>query len=118
MHAICKDQPQLFWLDESFQYSYRQGLSGSEKVTEISADFNSLADDLETNRSAVENQKDVLAAAICMTCLPGNRKNMFMTGWLLFDYLFPGRAAITRHSTAPCVSRRRYVQAMPKHFSI
>ena len=31
MHAICKDQPQLFWLDESFQYSYRQGLSGSEK---------------------------------------------------------------------------------------
>ena len=46
MHAICKDQPQLFWLDESFQYSYRQGLSGSEKVTEISADFNSLADDL------------------------------------------------------------------------
>lgn len=62
MHAICKDQPQLFWLDESFQYSYRQGLSGSEKVTEISADFNSLADDLETNRSAVENQKDVLIA--------------------------------------------------------
>ena len=62
MHAICKDQPQLFWLDESFQYSYRQGLSGSEKVTEISADFNSLADDLETNRSAIENQKDVLIA--------------------------------------------------------
>ena len=62
MHAICKDQPQLFWLDESFQYSYRQGLSGSEKVTEISADFNALADDLETNRSAIENQKDVLIA--------------------------------------------------------
>ncbi len=31
-------------------------------MTEISADFNSLADDLETNRSAVENQKDVLIA--------------------------------------------------------
>ena len=62
MHALCKDQPQLFWLNESFQYSYRNSFDGSEKVTEITADFNALADDLENNRAAVETQRDVLIA--------------------------------------------------------
>ena len=62
MHALCKDQHQLFWLNESFQYSYRNSFDGSEKVTEITADFNALADDLENNRAAVETQRDVLIA--------------------------------------------------------
>lgn len=62
MHAICKDQPQLFWLNESFQYSYRNSLTGSEKVTGITADFNELAANLEENRTALETQRDVLIA--------------------------------------------------------
>ena len=60
MHAVCKDQPQLFWLQESFQYEYRQHLTGWEEVTVITADFNDLADNLEDNRSHLESQRDAL----------------------------------------------------------
>lgn len=60
MHAVCKDQPQLFWLQESFQYEYRQHLTGWEEVTVITADFNDLAENLDENRSYLESQRDAL----------------------------------------------------------
>lgn len=60
MHAICKDQPQLFWLNESFQYEYRQRLLGSETVTGITAEFNDLANNLEANKYAMQQQADML----------------------------------------------------------
>lgn len=60
MRAVCKDQPQLFWLEESFQYEYRQHLTGTEEVTGITAGFSDLADHLEENRAALEAQRDAL----------------------------------------------------------
>ena len=60
MRAVCKDQPQLFWLNESFQYEYRQHLTGTEEVTSITADFYDLADNLNENRAELESQKDSL----------------------------------------------------------
>ena len=60
MHAICKDQPQLFWLKESFQYEYRTHLTGQEEVTSIQAECNDLADDLEEHRSQLEARRDAL----------------------------------------------------------
>ena len=76
MHALCKDQPQLFWLDESFQYEYRQHLTGWEEVTGITAGFNGLADNLEENRLALAAQRDALIGDLYD--LPGWQKEKYV----------------------------------------
>lgn len=49
MEALHLDQPELFWLEESYEYRHISG-----QVTEISLCFNDLADDLETSRARFE----------------------------------------------------------------
>ena len=60
MHAVCKDQPQLFWLKESFQYEYRTWFGDREEVTSITAGFHDLSGNLEEYRSTLIRQKDAL----------------------------------------------------------